>query len=188
MKTLSLLMCQALLLCAACADDDRPSAPTSDAGSDASMPEALLPTDQAGVEAFLASGAYLEWHCEPTVHAARMPSAHTYNRICSNDRIASNANGTAAWPKGAAAVKELYASADSTDVVGYAYYVKTEADSAGGANWYWYEQLPTTGVVAAGFGDQGVPKQVCVACHSAAGSQDHTPTAGARDQVYTPVP
>jgi hypothetical protein len=146
--------------------------------------------------AWLEGGAYLTWNCEPAVHEARSPSPHGFNRICSNDALAQNATGTGAWPNGAAAVKELHASATSTAPVGYAVYSKTDAESAGGANWYWYEIVPldseaphdAAGVVADGLGDGGPAKTICVGCHAAAGSDAaHTPSMGGRDQVYTPV-
>lgn len=173
------------LLVAACGSDDG-------SASDDQTP----PTSTSEVESWLAGGAYKSWTCEPAVHPARAPSPHGFNRICSNDLVAGAAAGTAAWPKGAAAVKELYASATATTPVGYAVYLKTEADSAAGANWYWYERVPadseaphdSAGVVASGRGSNGAAKTVCVACHNAAGSDaDHTPSAGGRDQVYTPV-
>jgi hypothetical protein len=95
-------------------------------------------------------------------------------------------------------VKELHATADSTEPVGYAVYEKLADDSAGGANWYWYEIVPKGspfytgehGVVADGTGEdmKMPPYQVCVSCHAAAGSDPaHTPSAGGHDQVYTPV-
>ena len=74
--------------------------------------------------------------------------------------------------------------------------MKTNADSADGKNWYWYETVPATsaaphdanGVVADGLGDTGPAKSICVGCHAGAGSDAaHTPSAGGRDQVYTPV-
>ena len=156
----------------------------------------LPPVGSTAVESWLATGAYKEWHCEPAVHAAREPSPHGFNRICSNDAISANAGGTAAWPQGAAAVKELHADATSTTPVGYAVYLKVAVDSAGGANWYWYERVPLNspaphdgaGVVADGLGTAGPPMQICVGCHGPAGSDAaHTPTAGGRDLVYTPV-
>jgi hypothetical protein len=147
-----------------------------------------LPQGAAAVEAWLAKGEYEDWQCESEIHEARSPSPHGFNRICSNDLIASRATGRGDWPAGAAAVKELYASADAKEPVGYAFYVKTEADSAGGDNWYWYERLPQDGVVADGMGDKGSAKKICVGCHVAAGSDPaHTPSKGGRDQVYTPV-
>lgn len=148
------------------------------------------------VEAWLATGAYNDWACEASIHASRDPSPHGFNRICSNDLIAANASGTGAWPEGAAAVKELYASATATTPIGIAVYLKTADDSAGGANWYWYERVPldsevphdANGVVADGMGGSGPALTICVGCHTAAGADaGHTPTPGGRDQVYTPV-
>jgi hypothetical protein len=156
----------------------------------------VLPQGASAVEAWLAKGDYKEWSCEPEVHEARSPSPHGFNRICSNDLIASRATSKGDWPVGAAAVKELYASADAKKPVGYAAYLKTKANSAGGDNWYWYERVPldspaphdSDGVVADGMGDEGPSKAICVGCHVAAGSDDaHTPSKGGRDQVYTPV-
>ena len=88
-------------------------------------------------------------------------------------------------------MKELHPDATSTTPVGYAVYLKTAADSAGGANWYWYERVPLSGaaphdangVVADGMGSAGTSAmQICVGCHGPAGSDAaHTPTAGGRD-------
>ncbi|HEX6244646.1 MAG TPA: hypothetical protein VFZ61_27195 [Polyangiales bacterium] len=167
-----------------------------DAGAEPSEDDQIPPMGRDALEAWLADGVYNAWHCEPKPHLARSPSPHGYNRICANDAIADNIAGTDDWPKGAAAVKELYASADSSEIIGYAVYLKTEDDSAGGDNWYWYERLPLDnpapqddkGVVADGLGDQGPEKTICVGCHVAAGADPaHTPSAGGRDQVYTPV-
>jgi PPE-repeat protein len=155
------------------------------------------PTGRVDVETWLAQGIYKQWHCEDAVHAARSPSPHGFNRICSNDLIASNVSGSGEWPEGSAAVKELYASASDTTPVGYAVYLKQAATSAAGANWYWYERVPLTspaphdanGVVADGMGDSGPAQTICVGCHAAAGSDAaHTPSTGGRDEVYTPVP
>jgi hypothetical protein len=154
-------------------------------------------TGRSEIESWLTAGSYKGWSCEPAVHAARSPSPHGFNRICSNDLIASVATATTPWPKGSAAVKEIYASMAATTPVGYAVYLKTEAESAAGANWYWYERVPldsnaphdSLGVVADGKGDAGTANSICVGCHNAAGVDSaHTPSAGGRDEVYTPVP
>lgn len=159
-----------------------------DAATDPPDTEQTPPQGAVAVEAWLAKGDYLAWHCEPKPHAFRAPSPHGFNRICSNDLIADAARGSGDWPKGAAAVKELYAAADDAEPVGYAVYLKTDDDSAGGANWYWYERVPVEGVVADGMGDEGPAKTICVGCHVAAGADEaHTPSVGGRDQVYTPV-
>jgi len=162
----------------------------------ASGPTESPPTGAIAIDAWLAAGSYKQWTCEPQSHAARSPSPHGFNRICSNSLVSSNATGTAAWPEGAAAVKELLPDAASTTPVGYAVYLKTKADSAAGANWYWYEKVPldsaaphdATGVVADGMGSSGPAMTICVGCHGAAGSDPaHTPSSGGRDQVYTAV-
>jgi hypothetical protein len=150
----------------------------------------------AMVKSWLSEGSYKSWTCEPAVHEARSPSPHGFNRICSNDILSAAAGDSGDFPKGAAAVKELYANMTATAPVGYAVYVKTKADSAKGAAWYWYETVPLdseaphdkAGVVADGLGDGGPAKAICVGCHAAAGSDGaHTPSPGGRDEVHTPV-
>lgn len=186
-KLVNLVMALVLI---GCGDD---GASTVDPG-DAQTP----PIGRVAVEAWLTAGAssYKTWASEPTVHASRDPSPHGFNRIYSNALIADNAAGTAAWPEGAASVKELYADQASTTPIGVAVYLKLAADSGGGANWYWYERVPldseaphdTNGVVADGDGGSGPAKDICVGCHTGAGTDPaHTPTPGGRDQVYTPV-
>ena len=176
-----------------CGDDA--DADSGDAAAEVDSSQ-IPPQGAAAVETWLRKGTYKDWHCEGEVHASRDPSPHGFNRICSNDLIASHATGDADWPEGAAAVKELYAAADDNEPVGYAVYLKTDSDSASGAHWYWYESVPldsaaphdSHGVVADGLGDSGAAKTICVGCHVAAGSDTaHTPTSGGRDQVYTPV-
>jgi hypothetical protein len=157
------------------------------------------PQGAANVQAWLAKGAYKSWASEPAIHASRPPSPHGYDRVFSNALIAQNAASTAPWPSGAAAVKELYASAGDTAPIGYAVYLKTAADSAAGASWYYYEQVPPStptsmvphdenGVVADGLGASGPAKDICVGCHAGAGMDAmHTPIAGGHDFVYTPA-
>ena len=188
----TLMMWCACMSVAACADDDMENESPKSPTAVSQRP----PQGAQAVEAWLAEGDYKDWQCEGKKHAARAPSPHGWNRICSNDAISANKSGTKDWPAGAAAVKELYASEDARDPVGYAVYLKTARDSAGGDNWYWYERVPLDhpaphdedGVVADGMGDDGPAKNICVACHAASGSDAaHTPSAGGRDQVYTPV-
>jgi hypothetical protein len=186
--TLFILGCSCILAAACSGDDGADTSP--------SVAKQTPPQGATALEAWLSAGSYKDWQCEKTVHESRAPSPHAFNRICANDLVSSNATGTKDWPSGAAAVKELYASVDATKPVGYAVYFKTKADSAAGANWYWYERVPLdsaaphddNGVVADGMGDAGPAKDICVACHMAAGSDSaHTPTAHGRDEVYTPV-
>lgn len=179
MHRVGLMMLMFAFTAAACGDDNKGDDQTPPQGGEA-------------VEEWLASGMFKSWASEPAIHASRSPSPHGFNRIWSNDLIAQNASGTGAWPEGAAAVKELYASATDTTPVGVAVYLKLKSDSAGGANWYWYERVPgdtpAGNVIADGKGDSGPAKSVCVGCHVAAGADAaHTPSVGGRDQVYTPV-
>jgi hypothetical protein len=116
-------------------------APTSSAGVDAGEVQdgnaQTPPMGAPNVVAWLATGQYLKWHCEPAIHAARGPSVHTpFDRVCSNDVLSAAAadGGTGPWPQGAAEVKEIYmAITDATPTGGYAVSLKTGADSAGGA-------------------------------------------------------
>lgn len=151
-------------------------------------------TTGADVEAWLAQGSYKSWKCELMTHPQMKVSPHGQNKVCSNDLTAgfTGAVGTER-PIGSAAVKELYD--DSAALVGYAAYVKTKATSDGGASWYWYERVPLTsaaphngaGVVADGLGTQGGSLDVCVGCHTAAGSNaDHT-VLGSADFVYDQI-
>lgn len=167
----------------------------TDTTSSTSTGGMALPSDaqtppQGGVpemKAWLATGDYKKWHCEKAEHVAKDPSPHGVNFICSNDKLAG-AGASGPFPVGAAAVKELWDKIGGA-VIGYAVYVKTNADSANGTNWYWYEDNPMInpagGVVADGYGTSGNPKDVCVACHVKAGSGF---AATARDFVFTQVP
>jgi hypothetical protein len=176
----------ALAFTFACGSDDSDPA-TATPSQEASVNDQTPPREAAALEAWLKQGAYKDWECEPEVHASRSPSPHNFNRICTNAAISEHAQGEAAWPRGAAAVKELYPRLDAKTPSGYAVYLKTDAESADGASWYWYERIDTQ-VVADGLGDKGSAKTICVGCHIAAGSDPaHTPTEGGRDQVYTPV-
>jgi hypothetical protein len=143
------------------------------------------PFGEASLVAWLATGQYKQWHCEPAVHAARGPSVHTpFDRVCSNDVLsaAAAAGGTAPWPAGAAEVKEIYMAADDpTPTGGYAVSVKTAADSASGAAWYYYERFDGT-LYADGLGTG-----ICVDCHATASATSMT-SPGAHDFVFTPVP
>ena len=164
-------------------------------GSTSATGGAMLTSDaqtppQGGVstmKAWLATGDYKKWHCEAAKHASKDPSPHGINRICSNTKLAG-AGATGMFPVGSAGVKELWDKAGGM-IIGYAVYVKTEADSAGGANWYWYEDNPSLnpmgGVVADGFGASGNAKDICVGCHVKAASGF---AASARDFVFTQVP
>jgi hypothetical protein len=130
-------------------------------------------TGAADIERWLATGAYRAWRCEPERHAARPGSAHSANRICTNEALSAS-EGAGEFPVGAAAVKELFNNAGA--LTGYAVSVRVRA-GGGGAGWYWYERLAPGRVVADSTGDRGGARTICVSCHDGA----------PRDQVYTVV-
>src|SRR4051794_906793 len=75
---------------------DLPPAGDGEAPYDASLSATAQDpptTSAADVEAWLATGMYLSWHCESAPHPARIPSPHSTNRICTND-ILSGFTGT----------------------------------------------------------------------------------------------
>jgi len=158
--------------------------PASEAGGPASGPVNVGTPDlpatgaEADIKAWLALGEYEKgnWKCEAAPHAARSPSPHGTNRICSNATLSGH--GAGEFPVGAAAVKEIY---DGANVTGYAMYRKLE--TGGGEAWYWYEELAGS-TVANNTGDLGTARSVCVGCHAGAGSDAMHP---GHDQVYTQV-
>ncbi len=163
-------------------DDGNPASDAAPGDSDATAADAtaseqLPPMGLAALQAWLDSRAYGGWTCEPAPHAARSPSPHGVNRICSNDVLA--AHGAGEYPVGAASVKELF-DADE-NLIGHA--VARHDASGGGESWYWFEQLDGR-ILADGLGDSGVALRVCVGCHAGAGSDaEHS----GHDFVYTQV-
>jgi hypothetical protein len=146
------------------------------------------PADLTSIESWLSAGSYKSWHCEPSAHAARPPSVHAQNRICSNTLLSGAGPGE--YPVGSSSVKELYDDA-GLNVTGYAVSLHTSAGKTGDT-WYWYERVAAnsatphdaSGLVASGSGGAGLPLTICVACHSAAGSDaQHS----GHDFVYTQV-
>ena len=151
------------------------AAPAADVGGTDDVVAASPPptTGAADIERWLATGAYRAWRCEPERHPARPGSAHSANRICTNETLSAS-EGAGEYPVGAAAVKELFNSAGT--LTGYAVSVRVRA-GGGGAGWYWYERLAPGRVVADSTGDRGGARTICVSCHDGA----------PRDQVYTVV-
>lgn len=157
-------------------------------GGGSSNPQEPPTTGMADVEAWLSQGSYKSWACEPAAHAARSPSPHGMNRICSNTLL--SAAGSGEYPVDSAAVKELYDNVGQS-IVGYALYRHTVAGTTGSA-WYFYERVPQSsdvphdanGVVADGIGSSGPAQTICVSCHQAAGSDA---AHSGHDFVYTQV-
>ena len=179
------------LCVAACSGKGTDTSDTSGSGgfTDTVGDSQTPPEGNDALTAWLAAGSYLDWHCEAAAHDARSPSPHGQNRICSNDLL-STYTAEAEYPVGSAAVKELWDDTD-TSIVGYAVYRHMTA-GGDGVDWYWYEIVPSdstaphdaNGIVADGLGDTGPANTICVACHSAAGSDS---SHSGHDYVYTQV-
>jgi hypothetical protein len=191
------LVCMSAPVLAACssstATNNGPDAsvpPGTDASSvvDTSGTAQMPPMGAANVEAWLAQGFYKQWKAEPAMHPGRAPTVHMFNRVFANSVVSDAVDadsGVAPWGAGASLVKEIYVAMGDTTPAGYAVTLKTAADSAAGANWYFYEKV-SGNVYSDGL---GTPTSACVMCHSAAGSDAaHTTTPGDHDFVYTPVP
>jgi len=125
----------------------------------------------AWLQAFVANEWEKQWVCEPTATAKTegSPAIHAHgdtNRVCSNQALSQAVLAPGGQlPVGVAAVKFVNS--------GIYVEVKVEADSNGGAGWFWYS--PGGGVAAKGAG-------ACVNCHGAAGSDTEHPGLG--DYVY----
>lgn len=122
---------------------------------------------------WLKTGSYKDWAREIVPHPAA--GAHPGGvRANLNPALeASLKGGGQAHPAGAAAVLELYGKSGALH--GWAVAIKTQAESAGGQGWYWYEVLSVKDGNRTLAADRGVA--ACVECH-----------AQGRDFVMTPYP
>ncbi|MFN0248410.1 MAG: hypothetical protein ACKV2T_16075 [Kofleriaceae bacterium] len=155
------LLCCLVVLTASCGTDAG-SNELSDAPAGTTE---LPPQGDAAVRAWISTGHYLGWACEPAPHAARPPGAHGMNRVCSNALLSGSSTGE--FPVGAASVKELH---NSSGITGYAVAIKVAAGTAR-TSWYWYEVIGTNVVV------DSAGASLCTGCH------DDAP----RDFVFTRV-
>src|SRR5580698_3369838 len=105
-----------------------PSAPDPD----------VPPTRSAALAAWIGSGFYKSWTCEPAPHVQVFPSNHGYNRTCNNPILHDDATGTGPFPIDAASVKELY-DACGVNIIGYAVSKKVSESTSLDSNWYWYQ-------------------------------------------------
>jgi hypothetical protein len=128
-----------------------------------------LPIGGIALEAWLKAGHYRQWRGESAVHSSQGPHFGKVRAYLNPGLFESLNAGNKEHPMGAVAVKELYGNGEQ--VLGWSVAIKTEATSALGANWYWYEKYETR-VVA---DDKGV--LLCRGCHLTG-----------RDYVLTPWP
>ncbi len=108
---------------------------------------------------FLQRGEYESWEHEADIQEPRGP--HDDGITFVNPSMQEALHGRlGVMPVGAAAVREMYKDAAQ---YGWAVSIKTQADSADGDNWYWYEVLSTTDGSRLAAAGMGVP--LCTSCH-----------------------
>jgi hypothetical protein len=123
---------------------------------------AAPPTEPGALNAWLQAGKYKTWAAEAAIHPARSPHPTNVRSFANAPLETAMRAGNTTFPIDSATVKELYSAANQ--LTGWAVSVKTQAASAGGQGWYWYEVLSTTpgaAPVASGNGLGG-----CANCHS----------------------
>ncbi len=144
--------------------------PASAAGFDAATAVSdTVPTDADALYVYLQAGGYKEFAHEEERHTSTGPhpdpqvrESHTVIAFFNSALDASLKAGNETHPEGSAAVKEFY-DADG-ERTGWAVSVKTQAESATGQGWYWYEVTSVTdgsSPVAAGNG-----VALCWGCHA----------------------
>lgn len=150
-------------LLAACSNDEPAPAMMAGDGGVTSPSGSDVPSNAAALLAFLQAESYAQFAAESAVHAATNGSPHNDVRVFINDTLSQSlAGGQTSHPVGSAAIKELY-DTDQTTRIGWAVSVKTQADSAGGQGWYWYEIINGSVVADA----KGLA--LCTGCHQSTG-------------------
>ncbi len=129
--------------------------------------------------AWLKSGTYKAWKCEPAPHAPRVPSVHGVARECANTLVSG---GTYPFNVGAANVIEYYPDAAATAPSGYGITVRVLTGSAKDA-WY-YAEVKGGALGSAGRAFKDTPGGTCADCHIGAGTPTY-PSGG--DSVFSPV-
>lgn len=126
-------------------------------------------SDLPAVQAWLDSGAYLEWERHDPAPAPGMAGgARVY---LSPELAASLRSGASIHPRGSAAVREIVDASDPTIMIGWAMNHKLEAGEGGDA-WWFYEVFSLELDAAPLVAEHGAPG--CVGCHGE--GRDHVLT------------
>jgi hypothetical protein len=123
---------------------------------------AEVPAEKTALFAYLKAGSYKGFAAESAPHKSSGPHSGNVRVFLNPVLQASLEAKNTVHPKGAAAVKELNVSGDQPG--GWAVFVKTGDDSAGGDGLYWYETLNTQDGSNPPYEGQGVG--ICKGCHS----------------------
>jgi hypothetical protein len=130
--------------------------PTGAAGG--GMTNCAVPTGAAALDAFLQAGSYQSWPSESAPHDSAGPHFGNVRVYLDAALDASLQAGASVHPRCATAIKELYGS--GTSVLGWSVALKLADDSAGGDNWYWYEEYQGTTYA------DGAGESLCTGCHA----------------------
>lgn len=121
--------------------------------------DAVPPTTDAALQAWLAAGEYAAFLPESGIHDSAGPHGGAVRTFVNRALAGSLTSCASSHPVGAAAVKELY---DEGVLDGWAVMVKTE-DGTGAARWFWYEVFSTAADATPAFTGQG--HDTCTGCH-----------------------
>lgn len=122
----------------------------------------LVPANGDELFPWLQAGNYMAFQAESAQHASTGPHGGKVRTFVNPILFDALTAGSTNFPMGSSAVKELWGTGAKLN--GWAVFVKTQADSANGGGFYWYENYSTTdnsNPVADGNGSVQ-----CTGCHS----------------------
>ncbi len=111
---------------------------------------------------WLQAGNYMGFKAESAKHASTGPHGGNVRTFLNPILFDALSAGSTNFPVGSSAVKELWGN--GSKLLGWAVFVKTQADSAGGNGFYWYEIFSTTDPSNPVADGNGVG--LCSGCHS----------------------
>lgn len=121
------------------------------------------PDEEQDLVAFLTAGAYASWQKEADFHPSAGPHGDSVRVYYSPKAARALSDGSAIFPAGAAAIKELESGGS---VYGWSVWVKVHDASDDGNGFFWYERTQRAGGTASVYGS-GRGDRNCVGCHRA---------------------
>ena len=122
----------------------------------------LVPANSAELFPWLQAGNYMGFKAESAKHASLGPHGMNVLTFVNPTLFDALSAGSTNFPVGSAAVKELWGN--GSKLLGWAVFVKIQADSANGNGFYWYENYSTTDPSSPVADGTGVG--LCAGCHS----------------------
>lgn len=122
----------------------------------------VVPANGAELFPWLQAGNYKALIAESAIHASTGPHGGQVLTFVNPILFDALTAGSTNFPEGSASVKELWGN--GTKLNGWAVFVKTQANSANGAGFYWYENYSTTDPSSPVADGNGVG--LCSGCHS----------------------